>query len=138
MKNFLTYLLESSNYDPSEEIQNSKKSEARYPMSHGGWNVVTRIHAASQAHLRRPDFKKEDWQELHKKVLDHIKEKSVPNGEHIFYSGKKRQGYVAEVNHEKKQLKVITTLDPGSSRVVRPNTGKHIVENIELQVFEID
>lgn len=138
MKSFLTYLEESTNYDPAVEINNSKKSEARHPMQHDGWNVVTRIHAASQAYLRRPDFKKEDWQELHKKALQHVKDKSVPDGEHIFYSGKRRQGYVAEVNHAKKQLKVITTLDPGSSRVMRPNTGKHIVENVELQVFVLD
>lgn len=124
-------------YSAKDEILNFNKSEARYPNQVNGWNIKTSVHAGSQAYVRRPEFKKEDWQDLHKKVIGHVENNNIPNGEHIFYSGKKRQGFVGEVNHQKKQLKVITVLDRGASRVAHSDTGKHIVENA-IQIYILD
>lgn len=120
-----------------QERENSKVSEFRHPHNIGGWRVESGDHANSQAHDRRPQYKKDNWAQLHSKVVNHIKKNNIAAGEHIFYSGIERQGYVARIDPNKKKIKVITVLPVGSSRA-KEGTDKHIIESAELKIYILD
>lgn len=131
-------------YDKEVEKKNASSSELK-SHSHGDWNVEVRVHAGSQAKERRPTMKKDDWHDFTSKIVNHIKNKTVPNGEHVFYSHKHRQGAVVEVKHERKNAKIITVLPQGASRVAKSDTKKFITEHDDtlgtselLEIFIVD
>lgn len=126
-------------YNPKTEIDNFSSSEFRHTHNIEDWKVKPSTHAASQAMLRRPQYQKSDWEDLHKKAVAHVKNNNLQDGEQVFYSRKHRQGYVADVINKNKLLKVITVLDPGVSRA-KSGTPKHMIESEQefLMVHYVD
>lgn len=125
MKSFKQFLNEI--YDKSVESQNAKTSALQNYL-YSGWKIDVKNHAGSQAMLRRPDMKKEQWADFNKVNIEYVNANEVPDGEHIFYSRKKMQGVVVEVNHSLKRIKYITILDKGISRAAKPGTRKFMTE----------
>lgn len=123
--------------DKSSEIKNFNNSSLKTTHDISGWKVKPSVHSGSQALDRRPDHTQEDWKKMHTRVVDHIIKHNVPAGEHVFYSKSTRQGYVADVIHKSKKISIVTVLPPGHSRA-GGDTGKHIIESIELETHFVE
>lgn len=147
------HITEASVYDKSEERENGKDSSlSPEPFKKGDWTFKPKGHAPSQAKERRPDWRPEYWHQLHDKVhavlKDHTKQavkkgelpKKAKNGEVLFYSGKQRQGYFANVDHNKKEIRLITVLPAGQSRITKPTDQKIILDHVEedVQIIYLD
>jgi hypothetical protein len=148
-------ITEATVYDKAVEQENGKDSPlSPEPFKKGEWTFNPKGHAPSQAKERRPDWKPEYWHQLHDKVhavlTDHKKQvspkgaypKPVKSGEALFYSGKQKQGYFANVDHAKKEIRLITVLPAGQSRVTKPTDQKIVLDHVEIledtQIFYLD
>lgn len=106
------------------------------------------IHTPSQAMERRPEFKPEHWHELHDKVhsvlidrthqvSDHSLPAKVKNGEAVFYSRKQQQGYIGNVDHIKKELRIVTVLPKTQSRDVKPSDQRIVLDSVQTLEYPI-
>ena len=136
---------EATVYDKRFEKQNGKDS-ALSPerFMKGEWNFKPKIHVPSQAKERRPEWTSDDWHTLHDKVhgvLTDYKKQYVPqgqlpakvkNGEVLFYSRKQKQGYFTNIDHQTKEVRMITVLPPGKSRVTKPDDQRIVLDHVEI------
>lgn len=123
--------------DKKSEIENFNKSNLKKTHNVNGWKVTPTIHSGAQALERRPAHTDDHWLDLHKKMTDHINKNNIGSGDHAFYSKSARQGYIASVNHAKKQINIVTVLPMGHSRA-KTGTDKHIVEEFDLPVIFLE
>lgn len=138
-------ITEASVYDKDHEQANGKDSPlSQEPFKKGDWSFNPKGHAPSQAKEHRPTWKPEYWHQLHDKVHavlgDHKKQlvakgshaQPVKNGECLFYSSKQKQGYFANVDHGKKEIRLITVLAPGHSRATKPTDQRIVLDHTEF------
>ena len=125
MLTFKEYLLEAT----QRELEKAK-SQNLQSTNKNGWKITVRPHAAPRA-SERADLGKTEWDDFHHTVQKHLSTGVVPDGEHVIYSKKKRQGVVVDVHNDSKKVTYITALPPGVTRTTKPGTGKHMVESIE-------
>lgn len=137
------HIVEATVYNKSEEIERGKTS-ALSPdhFKKGDWTFKPMIHTPSQAMERRPEFTEEHWHELHDKVhavltdrtnqvSDHKFPAKVKNGEAVFYSRKQQQGYIGNVDHIKKELRIVTVLPKTQSRAVKPSDQRIVLDSVQ-------
>ncbi len=137
-------ITEATVYDKDVERENGKDSAmSPEPFKKGDWTFNPKGHAPSQAKNHRPEFTPAYWHQLHDKVhnvlQDHTKQlikrgempKRVKNGECLFYSGKQQQGYFANIDHSKKEVRLITVLAKGHQRVTKPTDQKIVLDHVE-------
>lgn len=145
-------ITEAKVYDKEHEQENGKDSPlGQETFKKGDWTFNPKGHAPSQAKEHRPDWKPEYWHTLHDKVHavlnDHEQQhvdkgqfkQKVKSGEALFYSRKQKQGYFANVDHNKKEIRLITVLPPGQSRITKPTDQRIILDSVDLlQIIYVD
>jgi hypothetical protein len=102
-----------------------------------GWTVYSYGHSKDRSNERRNEFEYPEWKHLHNKATEYINKNKLDDGEHLFYSRLKRQGYVARLANKNRQLHLITVLPEGSSRA-KEGTQKHIIESKEYDIIIVD
>ena len=105
-----------------------------------GWEVVKTSHGHDREQERHGGQLPGGHEEFIKKVIE--KNKSFRNpksGEYMYHSAKHNQAAVLNVDHEKKQLRVITVLPKGKT-FPKPGTKKIMVESLgkEYDVIILD
>lgn len=90
-----------------------------------GITVRPSIHSAAQAFDRRPDLEQQDWEAIHTRVVDKVK--NLESGDYLFFSKSYQQAYVTEFIKHKGLLKIITVL-PKNRGNPKPGTSKFFVE----------
>lgn len=103
-----------------EEEEWAKGSDFNFTFKQQGTTFDPSIHSSSQARDRRPEFSKEDWKKLHRKVFWHIKDNKLKDGTYLFYNEQMQQGYVALVKRNGGEVRIITVLPKGR---YDPNMG---------------
>lgn len=99
-----------------------------------GWEVVRTKHGVEREHERHGgDLPGGHHDFMHKvtKKIDSVK--TPKSGEYMYHSMKHNQAAVLNVDHEKKQLRVITVLPHGKS-IPKPGTRKVMIEGVEQDV----
>ena len=137
------HITEATLYTKAEEIERGKQS-ALSPdhFKKGVWTFKPQIHTPSQALERRPEFTSDHWHQLHDKVHavlgDHTKQvtdqkfpSKVKNGETVFYSRKQQQGYIGNVNHDTKELRIVTVLPKNQSKAVKPSDQRIVLDSVQ-------
>lgn len=115
-----------------EEEHYGKDSAFNFVFKLQGTIFDPSIHSAAQAKDRRPEFTKEDWKKLHRKVFWYIKDNRVRDGVFLFYNEEMKQGYIAAIRKGGKEVKIITVLPKGAYDPVMGSKG-----NTELALVEI-
>jgi hypothetical protein len=100
-----------------------------------GWSVVKTKHGLEREHERHGGELPGGHHEFMHKVIKKISGVKNPrSGEFMYHSMKHNQAAVLNVDHEKKQLRVITVLPKGRT-VPKAGTQKFMIEGVE-QVIE--
>jgi len=99
--------------------------------------ISASLHAKSQAHDRRPEFTKSDWDKLHKKTAEKINDDGMyDDGWKLFYSKSMQQGYIVLMkfvtSSNNLNVKVITVLPKGKNNPQGGNSGG----TTELELME--
>ncbi len=143
---------ERTMYSKDEEEARGKDSAMKPdPFNKGDWHFKPMVHAPSQAMDRRPEFKEEHWHQLHdkvhavlndrtKQVTDSKMPSKIKDGEVVFYSRKQKQGYIGNVNHANKELRIVTVLPKEHSKAVKPNDQRIVLDFVEefLDIIYLD
>jgi len=149
MKSIKTILIESQQMDrfssarnsgkrtKGEEQQVAKNSNIFFRFPYKDWKFESTIHAAAQEFDRRPDMLEADWKIFHTRVHTKIVTMKPISGEFIFYSSKYQQGYVAAVDFNTKNVRVITVLPKGKSKP-KPGTVRFFVEGIQYDISDLE
>lgn len=121
-----------------EEIAYGKESAFNFTHKTSGMVFEPGIHGPAQARDRRPEFTKEDWKKLHRKVYWYIRDNDIKAGTFLFYNEEKQQGYVAAVRAKGKEVRIITVLPKGkyNPSLGGSNTDLALVEEIQLALDE--
>lgn len=99
-----------------------------------GWEVVKTKHGVEREHERHGGELPGGHHEFMHKVIKKISGVKNPrSGEFMYHSMKHNQAAVLNVDHEKKQLRVITVLPKGKS-IPKPGTQKFMIEGVEQDI----
>lgn len=99
-----------------------------------GWEVVKTKHGQEREHERHGGELPGGHHEFMHKVIKKISGVKNPrSGEFMYHSAKHNQAAVLNVDHEKKQLRVITVLPKGKT-IPKPGTQKFMVEGVEQEL----
>ena len=99
-----------------------------------GWEVVKTKHGHEREHERHGGELPGGHHEFMHKVIKKISGVKNPrSGEFMYHSAKHNQAAVLNVDHEKKQLRVITVLPKGKS-TPKPGTQKFMIEGVEQDI----
>lgn len=120
-----------------EERELAELSAFTFPFRYIGYKVEPSIHAAAQAHLRRPDMDRDTWKKMHRNVVMTIKGKNLGTGDYVFYSKSLKQAYVASYNTRQKMIRVLTVLPEGRSNP-KPGTTRMVTESLNIQIIEVE
>lgn len=120
-----------------QERELAELSSFMFPFRYIGYMIKPSIHAAAQAHIRRPDMTTDDWKKLHRNVVMTIKEKSLTSGEYVFYSRSMKQAYVSVYDSRRRLLKIVTVLPEGRSNP-KPGTKRMVTEALGLITIEVE
>lgn len=107
--------------------------ESRTDTIHG-WSVVKTKHGQEREHERHGGELPGGHHEFMHKVIKKISGVKNPrSGEFMYHSMKHNQAAVLNVDHEKKQLRVITVLPKGKS-TPKHGTQKFMIEGVEQDI----
>jgi len=99
-----------------------------------GWEVVKTKHGQDRENERHAGELPGGHHEFMHKVIKKISGVKNPrSGEFMYHSAKHNQAAVLNVDHEKKQLRVITVLPKGRT-MPKPGTQKFMVEGVEQEL----
>jgi hypothetical protein len=99
-----------------------------------GWEVVKTKHGQDRENERHAGELPGGHHEFMHKVIKKISGVKNPrSGEFMYHSAKHNQAAVLNVDHEKKQLRVITVLPKGRT-TPKPGTQKFMVEGVEQEL----
>lgn len=123
-----------------EEVEFGKDSAFNFVWKNAGVTFEPGVHGPSQAKDRRPEFDKDDWKKLHRKVFWYLKDNKIKTGTFLFYNEEMQQGYVAALGKGGSEIRIITVLPKGKYDP-RMGAGKGdtelvIVEEIMLALAE--
>ena len=107
----------------AEEEEYAKDSAFNFVFKYQSVTFDPSIHSASQARDRRPEFSKEDWKKLHRKVFWYMKDNKVKGGVFLFYNQEMEQGYVAAVKSGGRIVKIVTVLPRGADNPLMGSKG---------------
>lgn len=79
--------------------------------------------AITQAAKHRPEFKKDEWKRLHRKVHWYITENQIKRGVYMFYNEEMKQGYVASVSKSGNEVRITSVLP---KNVFTYEKGQHL------------
>lgn len=149
MKTIKNILIESSQIDRFAKVRNNgkrskeeerkvaKASDFFFNYRFNGWKFTPTIHGAAQAFDRRPDLNQKAWKDFHQRVFDKLEKMKKINNDFVFYSKKYQQAYVAAVNFDSQEVRIITVLPKKKSKP-KEKTIRMIIESIEYELEWID
>lgn len=139
MLSFKEFLAEAAT-SKYQERENAKISNLPARSLSNRWDIVATTHARSRAVERQSKRHPDDWEELHRRVTNHLEWKDTHPVDHegVYFSKSLNHGYAISVDRKRKKIHIINVLDDGKHRATHAGDREVIMESMIIESVEYD